>query len=272
VAALLSVVPDTVPLMREPGYGRWEYRDYCDAVEIEVARFVDVVRGVDPAVAVPNCPGWTMAHLVKHHGTSQRRVKYVVRHRSQEPVWAKDVETGLPDDPTEYSAWFAAGAGPLVATLRAADPDAPMWTNGADQHVRYWARRILFEAVVHRADAELALGRRPHIGASTAVDGIDELLTNMPCFPWIAERQRELNRPGETLHLGATEYHGEWMITLHRGGFTWKHEHGPATVAVRGTAGDLLLLSYGRLAPADPRFAITGDDQLLTQWLESSAL
>jgi len=56
VAALLSVVPDTVPLMREPGCRRWEYGDYCDAVEIEVARFVDMVRGVDPTVAVPSCP------------------------------------------------------------------------------------------------------------------------------------------------------------------------------------------------------------------------
>jgi uncharacterized protein (TIGR03083 family) len=127
---------------------RWEDEDYCDAAETEAGRFAEVIRGTDPALPVPTCPGWTMADLIKHHGTSQRRVAYVVRHRSQQPVWSKDVKTGLPDDPASYPAWFAAGTGSLVTTLRAADPYTPMWTNGADQHVRYWARRILFDTFI----------------------------------------------------------------------------------------------------------------------------
>lgn len=94
----------------------------------------------------------------------------------------------------------------------------------------------------------------------------------MPCYAWIAERHRQLNRHGETLHLHATGHHGEWTITLHPGGFSWEHQHQPATVTVQATASDLLLLLYGRLTPADLRFAVTGDDQLLAQWLESSAL
>lgn len=258
--------------MHQAADQQWEYQDYCDAVQTEAARFAEVARGTDPALPVPTCPGWTMADLIKHHGTSQRRVEYVVRHRSQQPVWSKDVKTGLPENPADYPAWSAAGTKALVTTLRAADPGAPMWTNGADQHTRYWARRILFEAVVHTADAELALGHTPHIDPATAADGISELLTNMPCFPWIAERHQHLNRHGETLHLHATDHPGEWTITLHPGGFTWEHQHQPAAVTVQATASDLLLLSYRRLTPADLYTGLTGDEQLLTQWLESSAL
>jgi len=258
--------------MSEQSASQWDHERYCTAVEAEGASFAELVKDADPAIGVPSCPGWTLADLIKHHGSSQRRAEYVVRHLSQQPVLSKDCRTDLPDDQAGYPAWFAAGSGPLVATLRAADPEAPMWTNGADRHVRYWARRILYEAVVHRADAELALGRQPHIEAATGRDGIDEFLTNMPCFPWIAERHREFGRDGHTLHFHATNHDGEWMITLGRGAFTWEHHHGPATVTAAGSAGDLLLLVYGRLAPGDDRFAVAGEARLLSQWLAKSAL
>jgi len=213
-----------------------------------------------------------MADLIKHHGSSHRRVEHVVRQRSQEPVWSKDCRADLPNDPARYSSWFAAGAGELVTTLRAADPDAPLWTNGTDQHARYWVRRILGEAVVHRADAELALARVPAIRARVAVEGIDEFLTNVPGFPWVAERLRELGRDGQTLHFHANDHDGEWMLTLRRPGFTWVRGHGTATVTAEGAAGDLLLVIYGRLPVAGDRFAVTGDDQLLTDWLAKCAL
>lgn len=250
--------------------GEWKYQDYCDAVEAEVTHFVDVVRGVDPATPVPSCPGWTIADLVKHHGSSQRRAEYVVRHSRQEPVLSQDCRADLPDDPADYAAWFAVGTQPLIATLRAADPNTPVWTNGVDQHVRYWARRILYEAIVHRADAELALGREPRIQSRLAADGIEEFLTNIQCFSWVAENLRALDADGDTLHFHSTDYEGEWIITLNGGTFTWERGHKRATVAVRGTASDLLLLTYGRL-PAS-RFTVMGDDQLLAQWLVKSAL
>jgi uncharacterized protein (TIGR03083 family) len=264
----------------------WSYERYCAAVEAEIGRFVELVRVADPTMPVPSCPGWTVADLVKHHGMSHRRVEHVVRHRAQEPVWSRGLEPGLPDDQADYPAWLAAGAGPLLATLWAADPETPMWTNGADQHARYWARRILYEAVVHRADAELTMGRKPDIDAETAVDGIDEFLTNLPFFRWVADAVAELPHDGRAVHLHATDHDGEWMIVLDSAGFSWQRRHGTATshearrngtqpapsVTVEGSASDLLLLTYGRLPPADDRFAVTGDGQFLAQWLEKSAL
>ena len=247
----------------------WKYQDYCDALEVETTHFVDIVRGVDPATPVPSCPGWTIADLIKHHGSSQRRAEYVVRHSSQEPVLSQDCRADLPRDPADYALWFAVGARPLIATLRAANPDTPVWTNGADSRARYWARRILYEAVVHRADAELALGREPRIRSRLAADGIEEFLTNIQCFPWVAERLRELDADGQTVHFHSSDYEGEWIVTLNGGSYTWERGHKRATVAVRGTASDLLLLVYGRL-PAS-RFTVMGDDLLLAQWLSKSA-
>ncbi|HEX6499878.1 MAG TPA: maleylpyruvate isomerase family mycothiol-dependent enzyme [Micromonosporaceae bacterium] len=258
--------------MVDQGTRRWAYQDYCEAVETEVGRFLDAVRDVDPATPVPTCPGWTMGDLVKHHGMSINRVEHVVRHYSPEPVWSKDVPATLPDHAKDYPAWLASLVKPLITTLGAADPDTPMWTNGADRHARYWARRLLFEAVVHRADAEIALGRAPVIDGATAADGIDELLTNLPCFTWVAERQRQLRRDGQTLHLHATDRVAEWLIMLGPDGFAWRPAHDRAHVTVEAGAGDLLLLVYGRLAPTDQRFAVTGDRALLREWLEKSAL
>lgn len=261
----MSVAAPTLPGMT------WDYLEYCDAVAVEAAGFAAVVKGVDPDLAVPSCPGWTLAELIKHHGSSERRVEQVVRELRQEPLWAKDVEIGLPEDEAAYAEWFAAGVEPLVTTLRAADPEAPLWTNGVDQHVRYWARRILYEAVVHRADAELALGRQPMIDGRIGAEGIDEFLTNLLCFSWVAERLRQLNRDGESLLLSATDLDVDWLITPEPAGFSSTRGAGPAEVRAAGSAGDLLLLIYGRLQPADERFAVTGDSQLLTDWLEHAA-
>ncbi|MGH3736329.1 MAG: maleylpyruvate isomerase family mycothiol-dependent enzyme [Micromonosporaceae bacterium] len=257
----------------------WSYQEYCDEVEVESGRFAAVAARADPGVRVPTCPEWTVAELIDHHGRSQRRVAQVVRTLARQPVWSKDVDAGLPGDPADYAAWFAQGVPALLTALRGADPDAPVWTNGVDGHVRYWARRILYEAVVHRVDAELALGERPIIDPAAGVDGIDELLTNLQCFPWVAERLRELEDPGGTVRLSAVDRDSEWLIVLAGGGFRFRRGSVleaaatgvPADVEVRGTAGGLLLLVYGRLAPDDPRFIVYGDAPLLARWLTSCA-
>lgn len=245
---------------------RWDFDALCEALEAEIGRFGAVVREADPARAVPTCPGWVVADLVKHHGTSLRWATQIVRERARGRIWSRDVELGLPEDVAGYVDWFDAAAGPLLATLREAGPDATVWNVFGDEHrARFWARRMLFEAVVHRCDAELALGRRPRIDAATAAEGIDEFLTCLPGW------QRALPDDHSSLHLHATDPDtGEWMIRLTADGFRWEHDHGRATVAVRGSAGDLLLLLYNRL-PADD-LTVFGDQRLLDGWLAGSVL
>ncbi|MEV1289327.1 maleylpyruvate isomerase family mycothiol-dependent enzyme [Micromonospora sp. NPDC049679] len=250
-----------------------EHERYCAAVEDEVGRFVELVSGADPTTVVPTCPGWTIADLMKHHGTTYRWQDEIVRRRLQERIWSRDVPLGLPDDAADYPAWVATGAKSLLGTLRATDPETRVWTPfGTGDRVRFWPRRVLFEAVIHRADAEIALGRTPHIDPAIAADGIEELLTIIPGARWVVERFGEFDRPGATLHLHAIDSAGEWLITTRSDGLTWARGHGTADVAVRGVAGDLLLMVYGRLRVPDARLTVFGDHELLTSWLEKAAL
>jgi uncharacterized protein (TIGR03083 family) len=260
-----------IPGMSDQDAGDRSHEDYCAAVEAEIARFAAAVDGADPAAHVPSCPEWTLAELVRHTGIIHRWVEHMVRHRSEERVSPRDVAGELPGVPADYPAWLAAGAGPLTATLRETEPATPVWTWGPGGRADWWSRRMLHETTVHRTDAELALGRHPAVETATALDGIDEFLANIGSYFPVAQRLADSGANGETVHLHATDADGEWMITLRSDGFDWERGHGKGTVAVRGAVSDLLLLTCGRLAPADGRFTVFGDDRLLGRWLETSA-
>lgn len=257
--------------MSDQGVGDRSHEEYCAAVEAEIAHFAALVDGADPTVAVPTCPDWTLAGLVEHTGRIHRWVEHMVRHGSTERVSPRDLDLGLPGDEAGYPAWLAAGAGPLVAALRAADPADPVWTWGPGGRADWWSRRMLHETTVHRIDAEFALGHVPAVDAETALDGVDEFLGNIGGLRTVGDRLAGSGLDGETVHLHANDSAGEWMITLRTDGLGWERGHGKGTVAVQGATSDLLLLVYGRLKAADERFAVFGDHRLLEHWLELSA-
>lgn len=257
--------------MSDQGAGDRSHEEYCAAVEAEIAHFAAVVDGADPAVPVPTCPDWTLAGLVKHTGLIHRWVEHMVRHGSTERVSLRDLDLGLPGDEAGYPSWLAAGAGPLVAALRAADPADPVWTWGPGGRADWWSRRMLHETTVHRTDAELALGRAPAVDTATALDGIDEFLANIGSRSTVADGMAGSGLGGETVHLHATDSDGEWMITLGSDGFGWERGHAKGSVAVQGATSDLLLLTYGRLKSADERFTLFGDRGPLERWLELTA-
>ncbi|MCX4824897.1 maleylpyruvate isomerase family mycothiol-dependent enzyme [Streptomyces sp. NBC_01142] len=243
---------------------------YCDAVEHLARQFVETVRDVDPATPVPTCPGWTFADLVKHHGTTHRWIEHLVRIRAAERVWSRDVPLDLPDDPRAYPGWLAESAAATLRTLRGVDPETPMWSHGADQRVRFFPRRLLFESVVHLADAELALGIEPRITAGTGADGIEEFLENLPHHSWIAESVGGLQ--DGSVRLRATDTGAAWTITFGESGFTWTKSAAAAAARVEATSGDLLLLVHGRLRPGDERVRLSGDGAVLDAWLAATAL
>jgi uncharacterized protein (TIGR03083 family) len=249
-----------------------DFEGYCAATEAEIAGLAELVGGADLGTPVPTCPEWTLARMIKHLGIVHRRTEHVVRTRATGPVDQRSIDAGLPAAEAGYPQWLAAGAAPMVAALRAAGPDAPVWAWGPDQHARFWARRMLHETTVHRADAEFALGREPEIDAEVAADGIDEFLGMLLAVPRVRDRLAGLGRDGETIHLHATDHDGEWMITLTPGGMTWEHGHGKGSAAVRGPAALLLLLAYGRVPLDDVRLTVFGDPELFRTWQENAAL
>jgi uncharacterized protein (TIGR03083 family) len=245
-----------------------DYTQTCNALEAEVAAFAEDAQRADPSLPVAACPPWDLAELIKHLGSIHRWAGQMVRDGAQQRLSFREVPLELPDDKAAYPRWLLEGGAWLLDILRKADPDTPMWAWGADQHARFWARRMLHETTVHHADALLALGRTPSLEAARAVDGIDEFLDNLPHAAYFAPNVKELKGEGESLHFHCTDAEGEWMIQLNPDGFTWERGHGKGSVAVRGAASDLLLLVYGRLKPEPERFQIFGDTDVLSRWLQ----
>ncbi|MBO0821539.1 MAG: maleylpyruvate isomerase family mycothiol-dependent enzyme [Nocardiopsaceae bacterium] len=248
-----------------------DHDSLIDRTVTEIGRLASAADGTDPAVPVPSCPEWTLSKLLKHTGTVHRMVTEMVAARATERIDHRALDLGLPDTESGYPAWLAAGAEPLAAALREAGPDAPVWAWGPEPTSGWWARRMLHETTVHRADGELATGRVPEIDPVTAADGIDELLAFVPT----ARAERLAGLPaGQTLHLHATDGDGEWLIrfTGQPGGIEVSHGHAKATTAVRGPADRLLLFAYGRIPSGDNSLTVFGDPELAAAWQGKAAL
>lgn len=71
---------------------------------------------------------------------------------------------------------------------------------------------------------------------------------------------------GDLVHLHCTDAHGEWMIRsdADTGRLAITNEHGKGTIAIRGTASDLLALVQGSvsLASSGDRFEVFGSMDL----------
>jgi uncharacterized protein (TIGR03083 family) len=212
--------------------------EYCALIASETAALAAFGRRVDLGARVASCPDWDVAELLRHVGTAHRWSRHVVETR--EPVPPKTVDRALPDDATGLPDWLEAGAAELVATIAPADPDGDCWSWAGDHHVRFWPRRMAFETLVHRWDAQTAAGEQEPFAAELAVDGLDEHLANLPYF-------RDAPRgDGQTLHVHCTDADGEWLLTQTPRGLLVTPEHAKADVALRGGASDLFLVVLGR--------------------------
>ncbi|MFE2551228.1 maleylpyruvate isomerase family mycothiol-dependent enzyme [Streptomyces sp. NPDC059355] len=244
------------------------------AVAAEAAGFVATVKAADLSTPVPTCPGWTLADLTRHVGSVHRWFTELLRQRIQQPPTSRDVDLRLPEDREGLPDWLTASAAEAAAVFATTDLDAPMWAWGVDQHARFWVRRMLFETLVHRADAELALGISPHIDRALAVDGVDEFLTNLPFASPFAPLTAQLRAPDRSIRFSCTDGDGDWLVGLRPDGFALVADHprpSAADAAVRGTAEDLLLLLYGRRDRQSDAFHLLGDQDLLTHWFTHSA-
>ncbi|MEU6864295.1 maleylpyruvate isomerase family mycothiol-dependent enzyme [Streptomyces sp. NPDC046876] len=241
------------------------------AVAAETDRFVATVKAADLTTPVPTCPGWTLADLTRHTGSVHRWFSELLRRRIQQPPTSRDVDLRLPADSDGYPDWLADSAAEAAAVFAATDLEAPMWAWGVDQHARFWVRRMLFETLVHRADAELALGLSPRIDRTLAADGIDEFLTNLPFASPFAPLTAQLRAPHRTIRFSCTDGDHAWVVGLRPDGFALVADDAEADATVRGTAADLLLLLYGRLDRHSEAFGLLGDQELLAHWFAHSA-
>ncbi|MEV0374756.1 maleylpyruvate isomerase family mycothiol-dependent enzyme [Streptomyces sp. NPDC050636] len=261
------------------------YEDHCAEIITQSHRLRTLINdaggaeGADLTTPVPSCPGWNVGQLVRHLGGTQRWAETIVRTRAPQPPPDDDFRDLSPyadEDPAVLEPWLAESAAQLADTLRAAGPDAQMWTPlpGHGGTARFFARRMAHETLIHRADAALAVGADFTVDESVAIDALDEWmeLGALPqMFDFHPER-RELLGPDRTLHFHATdtppEAAAEWLVDLTGDTITWRRAHEKATVAVRGPLTDLLLLVYRRRPVTSTDLEILGDSTLLNFWLE----
>lgn len=254
-------VRSTVALVRSP-----------DALIDQNRLLGELVRTADPSAPVPSCPGWTVRQLLTHVGRGHRWAAKIVRDRADAPVDPRTVPGGKPPADTSAAVdWLDESGRLLLDAVTATGADTPVWTFVGPQPAAWWIRRRLHESVVHRADLALALGAPYEVEPEVAADGVSEWLA------LVAARPAGDTPPlaaGTTLHLHATDDglgpDGEWMVRGTGTGITWEHGHGKGTVAVRGSAADLLLGAMRRIAADDPRLQVLGEATVWTAWRDST--
>ena len=237
----------------------------CQEVPAWTGQLATLLERADPGTPVPTAPEWTLVELSWHVGYAFRWMTTIVATRATAPVRRRDTQgRRAPDDPAELPAWLREGAAELVGAVRSVGPSTPVWTwAGGPQPAEWWLQRMLYELVVHVADAALALGEPVTISSDVAAAGIDEWLE---ILPFVHDDMAEALPPGRTMHLHALDG-GEWLLRGTPAGLACERGHVKADVAVRGDAGTLYLLLNRRLSADDPGVEIYGDRLTLDTWL-----
>lgn len=212
--------------------------DYLSHLRRELGAFEECLRG-GLSVPVAHCGDWTLHDLADHLG--QGNLWAAVAVTQQRGDYAGPA---APRDPAALMTWFSGTADVLLAALDT-DPATSAWTICPPPTVGFWQRRRCLETLVHRWDAEHALGVDGGLDPALADDGVAEVIDTM------APRQFQLGRapaPRYAVRFAATDTRSSWILGP-----------GEPLATISATAADLLLLLWGRLPPDSPAVAWDGD-------------
>jgi uncharacterized protein (TIGR03083 family) len=216
-------------------------------------------------VQVPTCPDWTLFDLVRHLGEGRRAWAATVA--AGPAARTKSAPEGAPAAPREREAllaWSAASTQELLDALREAGPDRGCWTwwamSQSPQTCGAVARHQLQEIAVHTYDAQVTVSAPQPLPDEVALDGVDEFLSTC-----CATTDAWPHEPA------VVDYHvtegRSWRLRLSADGARTARlptpGEDPADASARGTAGDLVLVLYGRI-PVDS-LELHGDRRLFDQ-------
>ena len=214
--------------------------------------------------AVPHCPEWDAAGLVRHMGSILMWMAAIVT--SSERVSRRTLAPG-PEDPAELPRWYLASLDRTLDPLGSADPSSETWTfsSTGDRRVAWWNRRLAVELAIHRWDAEHAAaadGAPPPspLDGDVAAAGIEEFMIEF--LPGLLAPETTGQLSG-TLHLHATDGQTEWWTDLDAVGSAVSG-HAKADTAIHGTRSDLLLWLTNRSSPGS--MEVFGRREFLDSW------
>jgi uncharacterized protein (TIGR03083 family) len=239
------------------------FERYLELLADDANRMVTVAElGVD--VAVPPCPGWTVADAVQH--TAEVYLHKVacmqLQRRPSEDEWAHE-----PPDGVALLDWFRDAHRTLESELTKRGPGAPSYTWWEDdQTVGFWYRRMAQETAVHRVDVESAHDAISPVDPDLAVDGIDEVLLLMLAGDWSQYDPEDWGGvspaagDGGTIQVRTGDH--AWRVGLHADRIDVEEGVGPAETTITGEPSELLLALWGRRPLSAVR--IEGDEELVT--------
>jgi uncharacterized protein (TIGR03083 family) len=148
--------------------------DFIDVIRTESARFSECIRSGDLASRVPSCPDWTLADLAWHLA----EVQYFWASIAADLLLDSDAVVQLVRPPDgELADLFDEMSSRLVEAVGRHPAEARCWTwDDAGWTIGWVRRRQAHEALIHRVDAELAVGNRTDVDEQLAADGVHELL------------------------------------------------------------------------------------------------
>lgn len=237
---------------------------WISALRAEGPAFAAAVAEAPPETPVLSCPGWTVTDLTLHLAGAYQWVHSFAGSGevAARPARPERLEPG--PGGTALGVWQQA-YDQLMLLFDGLDPEAPAW-NWAPQPKRagFWPRRMAHETVVHRWDAQLAIGAGDPVEAKLAADGVGEVLDT-----WLpAGRRRTAGQWHGVVRLTATDAAQEWFLRLRGEGMAlldtatiFDHDDHHARVQVSGTASDLLLALWGRVS--FDSLSVAGDRSLL---------
>jgi uncharacterized protein (TIGR03083 family) len=197
---------------------------------------------------VPTCPEWTLFDLVRHLGAGRRKWAAIIAAGPAEtpPDSSTWEDVPAPADREALLAWFSASVQRLFDALREAGPDRACWTWWGDSQSPETsgaaARHQLQEIAVHTYDAQSVVGTPEPLPIDVALDGVEEFLSTC-CSTTVAW-------PHEP---AAVDYHiidgPSWRLRLSADGArVTTPGDDPADASLSGTAGELVLVLYGRIS------------------------
>ena len=234
--------------------------DYLSIISDESSRIVNDYER-DRSAAVPWSDRWSVGTVARHVAGTHHVVAEMVRGRPDADFGLfAELQTPAKDSP-EFVEWFRSGTVSLLGELSSVPADDECWSwFEPGRRVGWWARRMAFEAVVHRWDADAAQGLNFSVLPDIAADGVDEYLDVFVA----ASRAANDAPPGPTVNLECGDRSDRWWLDLsERGGRIVSRKPRAASVQIRGTAEQLLLFVWGR----DPAgVEVSGDVGQLDRW------
>lgn len=262
-----------MPLSSLPAPGAAPALPYLDHLREESARFRDLLAGAGGSEPVPSCPEWDADDLLWHVAEVQWFWGEIAERgltREDEVQGLDTVRVERPVDRAGLLDHFDRSSERLQRALASRPPETELWMWHTDHTAGYIGRRQAHEALIHRVDAELAVGaERGSIDCRLAADGVDEGLRVMRGFP--AEYGLDARPLGPSVTIAVVDGFHTWTVTpvhvtgVDPDGDRWDEHRfavadgpDPASVAeVAGTAGDLDCWLWNR--PASGEITRTGD-------------